>query len=226
MLSFTIMESQSKPSQKILKNSDRVKRKLIWAVLILVIIGVIGANIWPSISRQESPKTESADVSSGIAVQHPLPNFSLTDQHGAYVGLSDFRGKIWVADFIFTSCVTICPPMTGEMAALQEEFLTDDLHFVSFSVDPERDTPEVLFGYADRYGADKDRWSFLTGEKKTIYQLAHDGFNLAAGDQGSEILHSSRFVLIDREGQVRDYYDSRSKVALQNLRRDIKTLLQ
>ena len=116
--------------------------------------------------------------------------------------------------------------MTVQMASLQEEFATEDVHFVSFSVDPERDTPEVLLQYASDYGADGSRWAFLTGQKETIYQLAHEGFNLAAGHRGSEILHSTRFVLIDRNQQVRGYYDSRSLGSMQQLRKDIKTLLE
>ena len=220
------MEARVKSAQQIAKPNERILRTFLWSVLILVIVGIVSANIWSSIHPKSDANSQSTGLPSRLAVHHQLPDFSLTDQHRAPVALATLRGKIWVADFIFTSCVTICPPMTDEMVQLQEEFETEDIHFVSFSVDPERDTPEVLSRYAARYGVDQDRWSFLTGEKNTIYQLAHKGFNLAAGHQGSEILHSTRFVLVDRQGQVRDYYDSRSKGALKQLRRDIKTLLQ
>jgi protein SCO1/2 len=220
------MEAQVKSPQQSARPNERILRTFLWGVLVLVIVSIISANIWSSIHPKSDANSESRRLSSRLAVHHQLPDFSLTDQHRAPVALATLRDKIWIADFIFTSCVTICPPMTAEMAALQKEFATEDVHFVSFSVDPERDTPEVLSQYAARYGADQDRWSFLTGEKDAIYQLAHKGFNLAAGHQGSEILHSTRFVLVDRQGQVHDYYDSRSKAALQQLRRDIKTLLQ
>ena len=220
------MEAKVKLPQQSARFNERVPRTLLWSLLIIVIVGIVSANIWSSIRPKLDENSESTGLSSRLVVHRQLPDFSLTDQGSAGVALATMRGKIWVADFIFTSCVTICPPMTNEMAGLQEEFATDDVYFVSFSVDPERDTPEVLSRYAARYGADLDRWSFLTGEKEAIYQLAHEGFNLAAGHQGSEILHSTRFVLVDRQGQVRDYYESRSKGALQQLRRDMRALLQ
>ena len=216
----------AKSPEQMARPNERIPRILLWGVLVLAIVSIISANIWSAIHPKSDENPESIGLSSRLAAHHQLPDFSLTDQRSVRVALATLRGKIWVADFIFTSCVTICPPMTVEMAELQEEFATEDVHFVSFSVDPERDTPEVLSQYAARYGADQDRWSFLTGEKETIYQLAHKGFNLAAGHQGSEILHSTRFVLVDRQGQVRDYYESRSKGALQQLRRDMRALLQ
>ena len=135
-------------------------------------------------------------------------------------------GKIWIADFIFTNCPTICPAMTQDMARLQSEFVADPVYFVSFSVDPERDTADILSRYAKAYGADDKRWHFLTGDKAHIYQLAEQGFSLAAGHKGSEILHSPRFVLVKADGNIYDYYDSRSKPAMVRLRRDVKTLLE
>jgi len=216
----------AKSSKQVVRANECIVRVLLWGVLVLVIVGVVSASIWSSIHPKSDANSQSTESTSRLAVHNELPDFYLTDQHRVPVGLATLLGKVWVADFIFTRCVTICPPMTTEMAALQEEFATEGLHFVSFSVDPKRDTPEVLSRYAARYGADRNRWSFLTGEKESIYQLAHAGFNLAAGHQGSDILHSTRFVLVDRYGQVRGYYDSRSKEALQQLRWDIKTLLQ
>ena len=220
------MEAEVKSSEQDARSSDRTLRGLLWGVLALVIVGILGANLWSFVHQKSGVTAESPTVLSELAAHQQLPDFSLTDQRGAPFALSDLQDKVWVADFIFTSCGTICPPMTIEMARLQDELAAEDLHFVSFSVDPERDTPEVLFRYADYYGADDNRWSFLTGQKETIYQLAHDSFNLAAGHRGSEILHSTRFVLVDRKQQVRGYYDSRSKVQLQQLRRDIQTLLR
>ena len=220
------METKVKSPEQAVRPRERMLRGLLWGVLALVIIGILGANLRSLVHQKSGTTAESATLSSELAGHQQLPDFSLTDQHGAPFALSNLHDKVWVADFIFTSCVTICPPMTIQMASLQEEFASDDLRFVSFSVDPERDTPEVLFRYADHYGADGNRWSFLTGQKEAIYQLAHKGFNLAAGHRGSEILHSTRFVLVDGAGQVRGYYDSRSKVHLQQLRQDIQTLLR
>ncbi len=220
------MEAEVKPPEQVLSSNRRMLRAFLWSVLALVIAGIVVANI-KSFVYQPRETSESVSPLSRLAVHHQLPDFSLTNQRGHAMSLSDLSGKVWVADFIFTTCPTICPPMTEEMVRLQNEFASEsELRFVSFSVDPERDTPAVLSRYADDFGVDGRSWAFLTGEKTSIYQLAHEGFNLATGHRGSEILHSTRFVLVDRQGKVRGYYDSRSKANLQRLRRDIKTLLR
>ena len=220
------MESKVESPKQNARPNERVVRALLWGVLAFVIVGILGVNLRSFVHQKSGTTAESPTLLSDLAAHQQLPDFSLIDQRGAPFALSDLHDKVWVADFIFTSCPTICPPMTVQMASLQDEFATEDVHFVSFSVDPERDTPEVLLRYANDYGADGSRWAFLTGQKETIYQLAHEGFNLAAGHRGSEILHSTRFVLVDRNQQVRGYYDSRSPGSLQQLRKDIKKLLE
>ncbi len=194
------------------------KSTLIWVGLGVIIIAIAGINLWSAFDMKPevSPKTVAAAV----------PDFNLMNQQGQPVQLSDMAGKIWIADFIFTHCPTICPAMTQEMARLQSEFVADPVYFVSFSVDPERDTTEVLTRYATAYGADDRRWHFLTGAKTHIDQLAEQGFSLAAGHNGSEILHSPRFVLVKADGTIHDSYNSRSKPALLRLRQDVKTLLK
>ena len=220
------MEAELKSPEQETRPNERMLRGLLWGILALVIVSILGANLWSYVNQRSGTTAESPIVLSELATHGQLPDFSLTNQRGTPFALSDLQDKVWVADFIFTSCGTICPPMTIEMARLQDEFVAEDVHFVSFSVDPERDTPEVLTRYADYYGADNNRWSFLTGQKAAIYQLAHDAFNLAAGHRGSEILHSTRFVLVDQNQQLRGYYESRSPGSLQQLRKDIRTLLK
>lgn len=210
------MEAEATNAAKVGRKFD--KSTLIWVMLGVIIIAIAGINLWSVFDTKPEALTETAAVS--------VPDFSLTNQQGEPLGLSDMAGKIWVADFIFTSCPTICPAMTQEMARLQSEFVADPLYFVSFSVDPERDTTEVLTRYAKAYGADDRRWHFLTGDKAQIYQLAEQGFSLAAGHKGSEILHSPRFVLVRADGNIHDFYDSRSGPAMLRLRRDLKTLLR
>lgn len=210
------MEAQADNAAKTKRKFD--KSTLIWVVLGVIIIAITAVNLWSVFSTKPEVPTETAAIG--------VPDFSLTNQQGEPLGLSDMAGKIWIADFIFTNCPTICPAMTQEMARLQSEFVADPVYFVSFSVDPERDTAEVLTRYAKAYGADDRRWHFLTGDKAHIYQLAEQGFSLAAGHKGSEILHSPRFVLVKADGNIYDYYDSRSKPAMLRLRRDVKTLLK
>ena len=203
-------------SDLIVKRFD--KNTLIWLVLGIIIIGIASATLWSAFDTKP-------EVMAAKEIRVSVPDFSLTNQQGKLLALSDMRDKIWVADFIFTNCPTICPAMTQEMARLQSEFVADPLYFVSFSVDPERDTSEVLSRYAAEYGADDRRWHFLTGEKEGIYELAKDGFSLAAGHNGSEVLHSTRFVLVASDGRIYGRYDSRSKPAMLRLRRDVNTLL-
>ncbi len=210
------METQVEDAGKVKRKLD--KSTLIWVALGVIIIGIAGINLWSVFDTKSE-----VQISKTAAVN--VPDFRLTTQLGEPLTLSDMKGKIWVADFIFTNCPTICPAMTQEMARLQSEFVADPVYFVSFSVDPERDTSSVLSRYAKTYGADDRRWYFLTGDKTHIYQLAEEGFSLAAGHNGTEILHSSRFALITPDGNIYGYYDSRSKPALLRLRRDVKALL-
>ncbi len=159
-----------------------------------------------------------------------LPAFTLSDTAGRAVSQQDLAGHPWVADLIFTTCAGICPRMTSEMRRLDEDTrdLTE-LRLVSITVDPERDTPEVLKAYAARVGADPRRWLFLTGDRAAIWQLAREGLllpvaegNPKMGDE--EIIHSQRFVLIDARGVVRATYDVRDGEALARLRTDLRQL--
>lgn len=156
-----------------------------------------------------------------------LPDFSLIAHDGRPLGLSSLAGRPFVADFIFTRCGGICPAMTARMAQLQAR-LRGQARLVSFSVDPEHDTPEVLARYARDFKAGPD-WVFVTGARSALHALATDGFHLAAmevppdqrqaGDDGP-FLHSGKFVLVDSRGRVRGYYDSEETAELTRLIRD------
>jgi protein SCO1/2 len=160
-----------------------------------------------------------------------VPPFTLMERSGKRVSRDDLAGTVWVADFIYTQCTETCPAQSLQFSRLQTEFAPGDpLRFVSITVDPEHDTPEVLQRYADRYGA-TDRWWFLTGDKREIYCLAQKGFRLSVVDpaatspptcgeafllgpraawasHGSKglIMHSARFVLVDAKGRIRAYH--------------------
>ena len=200
------------------ENERKLDKSILpWIVLGLIVISIAILNLWLVYDKKPEPTAEVVSVS--------IPDFSLVNQQGLSLGLSDLQGKIWVADFIFTHCPTICPVMTQEMAKLQSEFDTESVYFVSFTVDPERDTPEVLSRYAVQFDADEQRWHFLTGEKDQIYQLANDGFKLAAAQHGGGFPHSTKFALVAPDGNIHGYYDSRSKPQMTRLRQDVKTLL-
>lgn len=192
------------------------KTTLPWIVLGLIIIGIALFNLWMVFNNHDESHQDIPIVS--------VPDFSLTNQQGQEVSLSDFGGKVWVADFIFTNCPTICPIMTKEMATLQSEYNNQYVNFVSFTVDPERDTSEVLASYAKQFGADEKTWHFLTGEKEQLYQLANEGFKLAAAQHEGVFPHSRKFVLVSSVGEIHGYYDSHSKAEMVKLRKDINTL--
>lgn len=157
-----------------------------------------------------------------------VPDFSLTERSGRTVELKDLSGQIWIADFIFTHCAGLCPAMSANMKKLQDR-LPSEVRLVSFSVDPYNDTPEVLTEYANRYGADPNRWLFLTGDPEAIQNLSIGGFKLAldptSGTDAEPITHSSRFVLVGRDGHIRGYYGTEEADALDRLIADVKNLL-
>ncbi|MEY2546903.1 MAG: hypothetical protein QOG48_2020 [Verrucomicrobiota bacterium] len=138
-----------------------------------------------------------------------LPPFNLVDQAGNKFGSANLDGKIWIADFIFTSCPGPCPIISTRMSEVQKALRDTDVDLVSFTVDPEKDTPEVLRAYAEKLNAQPQRWHFLTGPKPALYDLSKNGFKLATDDsEPGNPIHSTRFVLIDRHGKIRGYYDA------------------
>lgn len=155
-----------------------------------------------------------------------LPAFELRDQQDRPYGLSDMKGHVTVVSFIFTTCRSICPTLTTKMRGLQERFSDRDVRFVSFSVDPESDTPAVLREYARNYHADERTWTFLTGPTDDVNRAVVRGFRVAMGERspgGDDIMHSSHFVLVDAAGRVRGYYASDDEGSAR-LERDLGTL--
>lgn len=153
-----------------------------------------------------------------------VPKFQLTSETGNPFGSDALSGKVWVADFIFTTCHGPCPRMTSQMRKLHSD-LKDlaDVNYVSFTVDPDNDTPSALAAYARQFGADPERWRFLTGPKSELDRLSYDAFHLGRVG-GPQIEHSGRFVLVDRKSRIRGYYDSSDPEALKQLASDILAL--
>lgn len=162
---------------------------------------------------------------------HTIPNFAFTDQDGEQFSSESLKGKIYVADFFFTSCgnPTLCPRMSAEMQRVQEVYKDEEgIKLISFTVDPVKDTPEVLKEYAQRYDARLDQWHFLTGNKKDIYSLAYEGFKVSAMEENVTILpdflHAIKFILVDQQGRVRGYYDGTNAEEVDRLITEIKIL--
>jgi cytochrome oxidase Cu insertion factor (SCO1/SenC/PrrC family) len=158
-----------------------------------------------------------------------VPSFQLVNQNGQPFGSAQLLGKVWIADFIFTSCPGPCPMISTRMSELQKPFEKTDVHLVSFTVDPARDKPEVLRGYAENLHAEPGRWDFLTGPQSAIYDLSRNGFKLAVSDGREETgtpVHSTRMVLVDRHGSIRGYYDATEPDAVTKLVADTSHLLR
>ena len=173
--------------------------------------------------------------SPGLPVLGRVPDFSLVGSDGQPLSQARLAGKVWVADFIFTRCPGLCPTLSAQMARVQDTLghdNSDRIHLVSFSVDPTNDTPAALHAYAERFRADKDRWLFVTGQRDALYSLIGQGFRLAVADRPENqnadgeglITHSDRFVLIDRDLQIRGYYHGTDADSVQQLLNDIKSL--
>ncbi len=161
-----------------------------------------------------------------------VPDFTFTERSGKEMGLSDLKGKVWIADFIFTRCQGTCPLLTGQMAGLQGKLTQPDIKLVSFSVDPEHDTPKVLLEYASRYHAQENKWFFLTGKKSEIWNFATEGFSLGVAEPTPEdlkagaepVIHSNRIVLVDQAGSIRGYYDGSEPPVIEKLVKDASQL--
>ena len=195
-----------------------------WKVtLILIPLITLGLLLW--LRQMEVKALRQRSVSSYGTV----PAFQLTNQNGQPFGSPQLAGKIWIADFIYTTCPGPCPMISSRMSELQKPLEKTDVHLVSFSVDPGKDTPPVLRSYAERLQAEPGRWDFLTGPKSAIYKLSHDGFKLAVSD-GSDAqgipVHSTRMVLVDRRGEIRGYYDAAEADAMTKLLADANHLLR
>jgi protein SCO1 len=176
----------------------------------------------------------SADIRSRRAASRlerlaPAPQFQFTAQDGTTVSNADLKGKVWVADFIFTRCAGPCPVMTSRMAEVNQALSgkAKDVELVSFTVDPEYDTPQVLKEYGERVGASPERWKFLTGPKDHIEATVMKGFLQALSREPSGVpIHSTRFALVDRDGWIRGFLDGNDPELPQKLLMDIGDLLR
>ena len=199
-------------------------RAFAWKTTLLAIpllVATVGFFIWRGEINRLAART--------VPTYGSVPPFQLTNQDNRQFGSADLANKIWIADFIFTSCPGPCPMISSRMSELQKPLANTDVHLVSFTVDPDKDTPAVLHTYADRLQAQAGRWDFLTGNKSAIYDLCQKGFKLAVADGSDQMgmpVHSTRIVLVDRRGQIRGYYDGTAADAVTKLIADARHLLR
>lgn len=214
-------------------------------VLVLVLVFAVGVTIaYFMMQPQEKPlpvinpvDVESEMVDPEILRKgngHRIGNFVFLNQEGQRITQAEVNGKVYVAEYFFTTCGTICPKMNDQMRRIQFEFANnDDVRLMSFTVDPDIDTVAQMKRYADDHGAKKGQWHFLTGPKEDLYHLARTSFFVLKpaeaqnlGDVGSDFIHTNNFVLVDRVGRIRGYYDGTSKKEVDQLMKDMKRLLE
>ncbi len=165
----------------------------------------------------------------GDTLHHTIPEFNFIDQNGEPVTKETVEGKVYIADFFFTSCPSICPIMTREMKRIYQQFEEEDqLMFISHSIDTRHDSVPVLKAYADRLNIDHDKWKFVTGDKSEIYSIANDYFNVAFEDEDAPggYDHSGRFILIDLNGHIRAFCDGTDPESVDVFMKDIRKLLR
>ena len=170
----------------------------------------------------------NAVVQNGDTIFEKVPDFKFLAQTGKEISQRDLDGKIYVANFFFTSCQGICKQMSTQMTRVQDKFRNDpSVKIVSYTVDPERDSVEALQQYADMYNANPDKWYFLTGAKKEIYDLAQHGYFLPvqeAPDGTVDFVHSEKFILVDKDKHVRGIYDGTDEKEVNRLITEIVVL--
>jgi protein SCO1/2 len=199
--------------------SELVARPVAWAIFFaLASLVLIGRTM-----GQKPPQPPSMSLA--------LPAFQLQNERGEPFGSEQLRGKVWVADFIFTSCPTVCPRLTERMAELQHRGrnLGEAFHLVSITVDPENDTPEKLTAFASAYRPNPRRWTFLTGPLDQIESTVIKGFKMAMGKEEAapglfSVFHGERFVLVDTKGMIRGYYEANDE-GMDALMRDVGILV-
>lgn len=185
------------------------------------------------------PKIVSKFQKSDLEVVGKVPDFELTNQDNKKISNKDYKGKVYVVEFFFSTCPTICPIMNKNMLELQKEFYGNlDFGIASFTINPEHDTPEVLKEHAAELGVKNPNWHFLTGDRDYIFDLSKKGFNIYAGKNDNApggFEHSGLFALVDKDGNIRSrkdefgnpivYYDGIEDSGIKAIKEDIKKLL-
>ena len=212
---------------------DYKKFAVVFLIISIIIISIIynTLNVYQPLPVYQPAMVNYELVDSTIQYQkkyHKIADFNLINQNGKIITQEDYKDKIYVADFFFTTCQTICPIMTTNMAAIQKEIIDDiDVMLLSHSVTPQIDDVAQLKKYALEQGVDDKKWNLLTGDKKQIYELARKSYlavkTFGNGDE-YDMIHTENFMLIDKKRQIRGFYDGTNKEDIERLLDDIKIL--
>ena len=199
-------------------------------VLSLLLAGLYFSNKKNNLPIRYLPYYGNKKVMDGDTVYPIIPDFMFTDQLGRPFTKKTLEGKIYVADYFFTTCGSICPVMSKQMKRVYDNFINDnEVIFVSHTVDPETDSVQTLKAYADKLNVSSDKWYFLTGNKKELYNLAREGYLLDASQGNGDVndfIHTQNFALVDKNFQLRGYYDGTDSADIERLILEIKLLKQ
>jgi len=219
-----------------------MKLKVI-AILTIVIVGIAVSYYMTLLQTEQKqlPIIQPRDVKQEMVdpellqngIGHRIGKFEFTNQTGKKITLDDIKGSVFVAEYFFTTCGTICPKMTEQMTRVQAKFKgNNNVKILSFTVNPEYDNVDVMRAYADKYQAVDGQWHFLTGTKEALYKLARTSFFVLKpaeaanlGDAGSDFIHTNNFVLVDQQLRIRGYYDGTNVDEVSTLMNDIDLLL-
>ena len=205
-------------------------------VIVLLVLGFVVACLMVFNKKSELPifnpsdfNPELVDISlQNVIENHSIADFELLNQNGDTITQKDYDGKIYVADFFFTRCPSICPIMSNNMEKLQNSFINEaDVLFLSLSVTPELDSIPILRAYAKEHGAIDGKWNITTGDKKHIYNLARKSYFavVSEGDGGlQDFIHTPNFILVDKQKQIRGVYEGTKSEEIERLKSDIKVL--
>lgn len=187
-------------------------------------------NAFPILGRQQIVERVVNGKTVTDTVDHSIPDFKLMDQDSNWVTPASFNNKVYVADFFFTSCPTICPTMKKEMLRVYEAFNdNNEVAILSHTIDPEYDTIPLLHDFAERLGVEAPKWRFVTGEKEEIYELGQKGYMVTAMEDENEeggYIHSGAFILVDKDKHIRAVYDGTQSADVDKLIKDIDILLK
>ncbi len=210
--------------------SEKSVERGVWAALITVVLVIAAAYLTQTLRR----RSEDALASARLPVISQVSDFVLTNHLGRNLRLSDLLGRVWVADIIFTRCPGPCVQMTRSMNEIRNQFLgSDDVAWVSITADPDHDTPQVLKEYAAKWVEHPQNWHFLTGPKAALTKISVDDLKLVVVEKDAMertsaedlFMHSTKFVLLDRQGRLRGVYEGTEKAGRESLVRDLRNLV-
>lgn len=198
--------------------------------ILVVLLAIVFASCNEQKEEKKLPIMGRTEIEGTDTIHHTIADFKFVDQDSNWVSTETFKDKIYVADFFFTSCPTICPVMKAQMLRVYDSIQNKpDVLILSHTIDPKHDTVAVLKEFADRLGVESSKWHFVTGEKDDIYKLGQTSYMVSASEDPTEpggYIHSGAFILVDKQRRVRGLYDGTKPDQVDRLINDIDVLLQ